>query len=247
MGRLAKFFLFLGLLCLIQIASRAEFRILAFGDSNTWGWKPDGSGQRFSDAERWTGVLQERLGEGFIVSTDGLVARRTNLDGLDAGLVEGFFLNGAKSLPAALARHAPLNLLILFLGTNDVQAGAERSAQEVADAVGALVKLATGADSLLYSSYPAPPEVWVIVPPPLGDLRGTPLEGLFSPGIEASQQFAKAFGGLSKRAEVRIFDFESLGETPTGADGIHLTLPAHRFLGESLARALVSESVESEK
>ena len=32
--------------------------ILCFGDSNTWGYKPDKSG-RFDENIRWTGLLQK--------------------------------------------------------------------------------------------------------------------------------------------------------------------------------------------
>ena len=35
--------------------------ILCFGDSNTYGYRPDGSG-RFDADTRWTGLLQKKLG-----------------------------------------------------------------------------------------------------------------------------------------------------------------------------------------
>jgi lysophospholipase L1-like esterase len=35
--------------------------ILCYGDSNTWGFEPV-SENRYSRAERWTGVLREELG-----------------------------------------------------------------------------------------------------------------------------------------------------------------------------------------
>ena len=35
--------------------------ILCFGDSNTWGYKPDKTG-RFDEKTRWTGLLQQKLG-----------------------------------------------------------------------------------------------------------------------------------------------------------------------------------------
>ena len=35
--------------------------ILCFGDSNTYGYCPDGSG-RFDADTRWTGLLQKKLG-----------------------------------------------------------------------------------------------------------------------------------------------------------------------------------------
>ena len=35
--------------------------ILCFGDSNTWGYKPDKTG-RFNENIRWTALLQKKLG-----------------------------------------------------------------------------------------------------------------------------------------------------------------------------------------
>ena len=35
-------------------------RILAFGDSNTWGYDP-ATGQRYDETIRWTGLLQKAL------------------------------------------------------------------------------------------------------------------------------------------------------------------------------------------
>jgi len=227
------------LLCLVCVSSAAaDFRILAFGDSNTWGWKPDGSGTRFADDVRWSGVLESRLGAGYTVITDGLVARRTDLDGMDAGLVEGVFLNGAKTLPAALARNAPIDLVLIFLGTNDLQSGAERSAAEVAAAAAGLADLVGDCQKLLYSSYPAPPVVWLVVPPPLGDLSASPLKGLFSVGKSESAQLGAAFESMSQVTGHKIFDLNRIYPGSTGADGIHLTEAAHAALGIALTEAI---------
>lgn len=40
--------------------------ILCFGDSNTWGYKPDKSG-RYDENIRWTGLLQKKLGSGYSI------------------------------------------------------------------------------------------------------------------------------------------------------------------------------------
>ena len=45
--------------------------ILCFGDSNTYGYKPDGTG-RFDENTRWTGLLQKKLGTEFRVIEEGL-------------------------------------------------------------------------------------------------------------------------------------------------------------------------------
>jgi hypothetical protein len=50
--------------------------IVAFGDSNTWGYDP-ATGGRFPRAQRWTNVLQRELGADFEVIAEGLNGRTT--------------------------------------------------------------------------------------------------------------------------------------------------------------------------
>lgn len=57
--------------------------ILCFGDSVTWGWVPKENGvptERFAPDVRWTGVLADRLGEGYHVIEEGLSGRTTAVD-----------------------------------------------------------------------------------------------------------------------------------------------------------------------
>lgn len=225
--------------CLGLISSvQAEYRILAFGDSNTWGWKPDGSGTRYGDTQRWAGVLQTKLGSDYTVLVDGMVARRTDLDGVDSGPITGDQLNGAKALPVAISRNAPVDLVIIFLGTNDLQKGAERSAEETASAVAGLAKLAKNCGNLLYSSYAAPADVWIVAPPAFGDLAESPLQWLFEVGVEESGNLQPAFEAMSVTEGFRIFYLDQIISEPTGPDGIHLTLSAHLALGTAIAEAV---------
>ena len=53
--------------------------ILCYGDSNTWGQKPDKSGRYPADT-RWTGRLQNQLGDGFAIIEEGLGSRTTDLE-----------------------------------------------------------------------------------------------------------------------------------------------------------------------
>lgn len=51
-------------------------RILCFGDSNTYGYKPDGTG-RFGRDSRWTGILSGKLGNGYDILEEDLCGRTT--------------------------------------------------------------------------------------------------------------------------------------------------------------------------
>ena len=94
------------------------FTILCFGDSNTWGMDPK-TLKRFSPEVRWTGVLKKELGPGFNVIEEGLVGRTAvmsfSFEPEACGI--SYFLPCVKS-------HAPLDMVIIMLGTNDFAYGA---------------------------------------------------------------------------------------------------------------------------
>ena len=54
-------------------------KILCYGDSNTYGQKPDKTG-RYEANFRWTGVLQDLLGNSYYVVEEGLGSRTTDLN-----------------------------------------------------------------------------------------------------------------------------------------------------------------------
>ena len=121
-------------LCLKLLCNRGAFcyatdmqttaglkRVLVYGDSITWGRIPNDFG-RHNENSRWTSVLQQKLGDSFEVVEEGLRGRflagehpyMPNRDGL-------------QQFGPIFASHLPLNLLILFLGTNDTNAKANKS------------------------------------------------------------------------------------------------------------------------
>lgn len=232
---------------LLAMPAAAETRILAFGDSNTWGWVPVVEGfptQRLADAERWAGILDAELGPEVTVVVDGLVGRTTNIDRQSPlGAVPAGGFNGAAALGTAIAQQAPVDLVVIMLGTNDLQAGVERSPEAVAEAVLDLVGIVSASVDPVFTSYPAP-AVLVVAPPAYGDTSATPLSGLFAAGEGPSQRLGAAFRSTLEAAGVALFDAsEAIGDVD-GADGIHMTAEEHMALGKALAapvRALIED------
>ena len=97
------------------------------GDSNTWGYDAETNG-RFPDDVRWTGRLSERLGDSYTVIEEGLSGRTTVFeDPLNEGM------SALQYLYPCLMSHAPLDYMIVMLGTNDCKERFSATAKNIAD------------------------------------------------------------------------------------------------------------------
>ena len=90
-------------------------RVLFFGDSNTWGFIP-ANGNRFAEDIRWPSVVGTMLSDHIVAVEDAISGRITNLD--KSSLPHR---NALTKLPYSLAAHAPLDLVVLCIGTNDLK------------------------------------------------------------------------------------------------------------------------------
>ena len=116
----------------VQIAKKRTDnakRILIFGDSNVWGDIPLQVGTRLPDNVRWTGVLQNMLGNDYEVIEEGLIGRTTNVDDPFPGFEDK---NGKDYLFPCLRSQIPLDYVILLLGSNDFKKVFNRTAKDVA-------------------------------------------------------------------------------------------------------------------
>ena len=121
------------------------------------------------------GYPPRQLGEGYEVVDEALNGRTTDLVDPTVPGVTGAGLDGSAYLPAAMASHLPLDLVIIMLGTNDLKAMYDRSPFRIALGVGELVDIVQTIDGGVGTDYPDP-KVLVLGPPPLGRLapRGLP-------------------------------------------------------------------------
>ena len=205
--------------------------IMCFGDSLTWGWVPilDGAPTtRYPYPERWTGVMADELGAQYRIVEEGLSGRTTSIDDPNDPR-----LNGSAYLPAALATHLPLDLVILFLGTNDTKSFFHRSAFEIANGMAKLVGQVAASAGGVGTAYPAPATL-VVAPPPLAETPHPFVQGTFDGGHEKSMELGTHYRGLADFMKV---DFLDAGEfvTTGGCDGIHFTAQNNRALGKALA------------
>jgi lysophospholipase L1-like esterase len=116
-----------------MITEPDAIKVLCYGDSNTWGQKPDKTGRYTSDV-RWTGLLQNLLGDTYYVVEEGLGSRTTDLD-YDRKPGR----NGKTYLIPCVASHTPVDIVTIMLGTNDLKMEYSRTADEIAAAIKGLV------------------------------------------------------------------------------------------------------------
>lgn len=212
-------------------------RILVDGDSNTWGWKPVVEGYpttKYQDSKRWAGVMQSVLGNDYQVIVNGLVGRTTDLESSAVGLVEGRDFSGLSTLGETLASQSPLDLVVVMLGTNDLQTAYQRSPEDVAVSLVNIARQIEDSTNILYTTYEAP-RVLLIAPPAYGDTTSTPLTGLFAAGEEPSKALGPAIVRAANAAGIAVFDAGTVIETD-GVDGVHFTVETHRTLGRAIAK-----------
>ncbi|PZO79409.1 MAG: arylesterase [Mesorhizobium amorphae] len=199
--------------------------ILCYGDSLTWGYNAEGPGRHRLE-DRWPSVLEAELGQGFHVIADGLNGRTTVFEDAMAGCDR----HGARLLPTALETHKPLDLVILFLGANDMKPWTGSSALASRFGMERLVEIVRGHP---YGFGYAVPKVVIVSPPALCATDDVEFGEMFA-AIEESGKLAGAFARLAGLVGCAHFDAGSVAKT-TPLDGVHLDAENTRAVGRALA------------
>ncbi len=201
--------------------------ILCYGDSNTWGYDP-ATGERFGTEIRWPGVLKKELGDVYVVIEEGLNGRTTVWD----DPLHGGFKNGMEYLIPCLASHKPLDLVILFLGTNDLKTRFSLTASEITSGIRTLVDAIFKSNSGISEK---PPQLLLISPPTIGKV---PVSSRFSEEFEGANEKSKKLGTYFKEVALEysceFLDASELIKT-SEIDGIHLNKDQHVKLGHHIA------------
>ena len=208
--------------------------ILVYGDSLVWGRNAINR-NRHEYKDRWPNVLGASL-ENVKIWEAGLGGRTTDLDfpGLPGR-------NGIEHLPVALLQAAPLDLVILALGTNDLFAEAGRKPQDTVNAMRSLVKVTKDLPTAQGSSVPntSPPRVMIVAPPNCLPLPSVTGEGF--PDLDKLTRWlpelAQLYGELAIEQNTYFVDAAQLCEADP-VDGLHLDVENTRKLGVGIAKAL---------
>ncbi len=205
-------------------------RILCYGDSNTWGYTP-GSGVRFGPDVRWTGILQKELGsEAYTVIEEGLNARTTVYEHPRA-----MARKGSDYLLPCLLSQRPLDLVILMLGTNDLQ---WTDAYGAAEGAKQLVKDIRWYSKLEESSpmFAQDAKILLVAPPLVHpDIASRDAIKRRHRYVEESQLFSKLYEAAAQATGCEFLDAAKYTE-PSIVDGLHLEADSHARLGHAVAQ-----------
>lgn len=202
--------------------------ILCYGDSNTFGQRSDDVNKgRWSANVRWTGRLQQLLGDDYYVIEEGLSSRTTNID-----YAKKPGRNGQTYLIPCLQSHNPISLVVLMLGTNDFKDEFSRSSQDVANAVAELA-----ADIKQYAHNNDQPTRLLIVSPIHIDANAPNFATLYgakygAESVRKSLDLSDCLAQVADDNDCMFFDAATVAKA--GQDGLHLNEASH----EPLARAL---------
>lgn len=202
-------------------------RILCFGDSNTFGYRPDGRG-RYEENIRWTGRLQNQLGEDYHIIEEGLCGRTTIFpDELRIGR------RGLDIVGPIVESHNPIDLFVIMLGTNDCKTRNKASAGIIAKGLEQVIEQARRSASK---------EMKVLVISPILLGKGVGDEG-FDPEFneESEQVCIRLATEYEKIAKASGYDFLDAAKFAKASplDREHLDELEHEKLAEAIYQKLL--------
>lgn len=199
--------------------------ILCYGDSNTWGYDAEADG-RIPWNERYPGILSRKMGASYHVAENGLCGRTTHYES-DVEL----FVNGLKGAQFCAEVHAPLDYVVLMLGTNDCKDMYRAQIGEIQEGIRQIGHCFTrkGAQILLAA------------PPVMRYLKKSPFFEEFGEGAERKSRLLKAaYQELAREEKWLFLDVDEIVR-PGDYDKIHLDREGHRILAEAVYKILKKE------
>ena len=198
-------------------------RILCYGDSNTWGFRPVVGG-RYEKNERWTGRLQALTG--YEIIEEGLCGRTTAFP--DCSIP---YRSGLEYAAPCVISHLPLDLVIIMLGTNDAKRRYHVKAPDIAEALGEVIR------QMRWFSVREGLEPDILIVSPPATAIGDNDWGFDEDANEVIRQLEKAYEKLAGEMECEFLRASDYVDE-VGEDGVHLTARGHEQLAKGLAEYL---------
>ena len=180
-------------------------RILCFGDSNTYGYDPRGFlGDHYGADDRWVDLL----------------AKQTGHETINAG-ANGREIPRNPYALRLLTEHAPVDIFLVMLGTNDLLQGA--SAQDTAARM----------EAFLTSLLPHCKSILLVAPPSMKRGAWVPTDELVTESIRLTEEFRI----LAEELNIPFVDTRHWNIELT-FDGIHFTEEGHHTFAKHLMEVI---------
>ncbi len=191
-------------------------KILIYGDSNTWG---DNfiTGIRLDDELQWPNILQKKLGNEYKVIGEGLPGRVAGNCEIDKN-----FKNGMSTFISTFRTISPVDIIIIALGTNDLQVKYNRSSEDIINDLlwykDTIIEQFNDPDNIhKYFDGELPRIIYLL--PPKFDIKKS--DGIFNEESEKNRLNLK---------NIKYDDVIILDDLPLLEDGIHLNIEGHKML-----------------
>lgn len=206
-------------------------QILCYGDSNTWGLIP-GTTERYPWGVRWTSLLQENLKDSEVrILEEGLCGRTTVFE--DSYRENR---NGLKTLPLVLQTHAPIDAVIIMLGTNDCKTLYHASARMIGKGISlcieALKQVIPAEKILLISPILLGDDVWKPGKDPEFDTAS----------VKTSGQLKEVYRAVAQAQGIGFLAASDIAE-PSPVDEEHMTPEGHRRLAKAIFEKLAEMNI----
>jgi len=193
--------------------------ILCYGDSITWGYNPN-DGTRFSPKDRWPCILEQALDGRARVIDEALNGRTVATDDPSHP-----HRNGLAMLSPLLEAHAPLDIVLIMLGTNDSAPSYGLTPGRIAMNCSALIRTVR---STLPGIGFASPAIVLMAPPLLGALSAE-MALFYAGGETTSKGLADAYRTTAEYFGCHFFDAGAAVQA-SATDGVHLDPQEQRKL-----------------
>jgi lysophospholipase L1-like esterase len=211
-------------------------RVICFGDFLTWGAMPFTEFSkvlRYPPDMRWTWVMASDFGPSVEMIEQGLCCRTTNID--DPLQPD---TNGANHLGYSLRTHAPIDVVVIMLGTNDTKCHYGRRPSEITLGLSNVVsEVLSGIE--FSNRDGTPPNTLIVAPPPLGPVVAPWQQQQYYGSREKTLELAHEYKLMAGHLGVGFLNSGKIVSTES-SDGVHLSVESNILLGRAVARKVMT-------
>lgn len=207
--------------------------IICFGDSNTYGLNGDRC-KRFDESERWTALLQESLGNDYLIYEEGLNGRTTSFQD---PMFE--YRAGTDYIIPCIISHYPVDLLIIMLGTNDTKTRLNATTDDITNGLAKVVNMAKSVEEENWANEK--PNILIVTPKYIDKrYENTECGKSFGPGChEKSLELSEKYKKLAKELGCHYMDANDyILSDNNKTDYIHLSKEGHKELAIAMEKKI---------